>query len=290
MSISIKNLTYIYNPGTAFEKKALNNISLEIENGEFIGLIGQTGSGKSTLIQHLNALIAPTEGEIFFNGENIHADKAGLKSIRTKIGLVFQYPEHQLFEATVYKDCAFGPSNMGLTEEEIDIRVKKALETVGIGSELYEKSPFELSGGQKRRLAIAGVLAMEPEVLILDEPTAGLDPKGRDDILFEIQKMHRQLGLTIILVSHNMEDIASLTDRIIVMHNGSVVRTGTACEIFSDTDLLENIGLAAPKLTQLFNELSKRGVAVPRNIFTVEDAVSHLKNLLLNKHKTQENP
>ena len=218
MSIKINHLTHIYGEGTAFEKKALDDINLEIEDGEFIGLIGHTGSGKSTLIQHLNALLVPTSGEVLLNGENIYADKSKLKSIRQRVGLVFQYPEHQLFEMTVYKDVAYGPGNLGLSQEEIDKRVRSAFETVGLGEDVYDKSPFELSGGQKRRAAIAGVLAMEPEVLILDEPTAGLDPRGRDEILDAVKKMHDMRKITVILVSHSMEDVAKLVDRIVVLY------------------------------------------------------------------------
>ena len=208
MSIKINHLTYIYNMGTIFEKKALDDVTIEIQKGEFVGLIGHTGSGKSTLIQHLNGTISPTMGEILLDGENIHKDKTKLKQVRQRIGLAFQYPEHQLFEMTVYKDVAFGPNNMKLSEEEVDKRVKEALQTVGLPETVYEKSPFELSGGQKRRVAIAGVLAMNPEVLILDEPTAGLDPKGRDEILYAIKQLHKQRGITVVLVSHSMIDVA----------------------------------------------------------------------------------
>ena len=208
MSIKINHLKHVYNAGTIFEKTALYDINITIQTGEFIGLIGHTGSGKSTLIQHLNGTISPTEGEILLDDENIHKDKAKLREVRQRIGLAFQYPEHQLFEMTVYKDVAFGPSNMKLSEQEIDKRVREALQTVGLSENVYEKSPFELSGGQKRRVAIAGVLAMNPEVLILDEPTAGLDPKGRDEILYAIKKLHEKRGITIILVSHSMEDVA----------------------------------------------------------------------------------
>ncbi len=276
MSIKINHLTYIYNEGTAFEKKALDDINLEIQTGEFIGLIGHTGSGKSTLIQHLNALIAPVSGEILLDGENIHADKSKLKTVRQRVGLVFQYPEHQLFEMTVYKDVAYGPGNLGLSAEEIDVRVKEALQTVGLKEEVYEKSPFELSGGQKRRVAIAGVLAMKPEVLVLDEPTAGLDPRGRDEILDAIKKMHKTLGITVILVSHSMEDVAKLVDRIIVMYRGKVALTGTPKEVFSHGNELEQIGLAAPQISYVFARLREKGYDVPTDVYTVEEATKIL--------------
>lgn len=280
MSIKIENLTHIYNPGTTFEKVAVDNISFEIKKGEFVGLIGHTGSGKSTLIQHFNALLKPTSGKIFFNGEDINADKAKLKIFRQKIGLVFQYPEHQLFETTVFADVSFGPKNMGLSDEEIGKRVREALTVVGIGEELYEASPFELSGGQKRRAAIAGVLAMQPEVLVLDEPTAGLDPKGRDEILNEIEKMHKLLGITVILVSHSMEDIAKYVDRIIVMHKGKIKYSGTPKEVFSDADGLMEIGLDVPQISRVFKELRARGIDVNDDVFTVDDAEKALYDLL----------
>ena len=280
MSIKINHLTHIYGKGTPFEKKALDDINLEINDGEFIGLIGHTGSGKSTLTQHLNALLVPTSGEVLLNGENIYADKSKLKSIRQKVGLVFQYPEHQLFEMTVYKDVAYGPGNLGLSEEEIDKRVRAAFDTVGISEDMYEKSPFELSGGQKRRVAIAGVLAMEPQVLILDEPTAGLDPKGRDEILDAIKKMHDMRNLTVILVSHSMEDVAKLVDRIIVMAGGKVALTGTPKEVFSQVDKLEAIGLAAPQISYVFSKLNQKGYDVPKDIYTVADATKALYEFL----------
>ena len=280
MSIKINHLTHIYSEGTAFEKKALDDINLEIKDGRFVGLIGHTGSGKSTLIQHLNALIKPTSGEILLNGEDINADKSKLRSVRQRVGLVFQYPEHQLFEMTVYKDVAYGPSNMGLSKEEIDRRVKKSLEIVGIGEEIYNKSPFELSGGQKRRVAIAGVLAMEPEVLVLDEPTAGLDPKGRDDILDAIKAMHRSLGITVILVSHSMEDVARYVDEIVVMHKGKVAYHGSPAQVFCKVDALENIGLAAPQISYVFNKLMEKGLPVPCGVYTTDEATKVLYDLL----------
>ena len=280
MSIKINHLTQIYGQGTAFEKKALDDINLEIQDGEFIGLIGHTGSGKSTLIQHLNALLVPTSGEVLLNGENIYADKSKLKSIRQRVGLVFQYPEHQLFEMTVYKDVAYGPGNLGLSQEEIDKRVRSAFETVGLGEDIYDKSPFELSGGQKRRAAIAGVLAMEPEVLILDEPTAGLDPKGRDEILDAVKKMHDMRKITVILVSHSMEDVAKLVDRIIVLSKGKTAIVGTPKEVFSQREKLESIGLAAPQISYVFSELYQKGYDVPTDLYTVSDATDVLYKFL----------
>ncbi|MEA5084437.1 MAG: energy-coupling factor transporter ATPase [Lachnospiraceae bacterium] len=280
MSIKINNLTHIYNEGTAMAKTAIDDINLEINDGEFIGLIGHTGSGKSTLIQHLNALIKPSRGEILLNGVDINAEKSKLKSIRQRVGLVFQYPEHQLFEMTVYKDVCYGPTNLGLSEAEIDQRAKKALETVGIGEEIYEKSPFELSGGQKRRVAIAGILAMQPEVLILDEPTAGLDPKGRDEILNAIKEMHNRLGIIVILVSHSMEDVARLVDRIIVMHQGKIAAIGTPKEVFGQAQMLENIGLAAPQVSYVMMGLKEKGFHVPQDVYTIDEATEVLYSLL----------
>ena len=233
MIMKIENLNYIYNPNTPFEKKALDNINLEINQGEFIGLIGHTGSGKSTLVQHLNRLLKPTSGKIIIDGVDITNKEANLKEIRQKVGLVFQYPEHQLFEETIYKDIAFGPKNLGLNEEQVRERVKEAMELVGLDyEELKDRSPFELSGGQKRRVAIAGVLAMKPKILVLDEPTAGLDPRGRDEILGEIQQLYEKENMTIILVSHSMEDIAKLVNRILVMHRGKVVIDGKTRDVF----------------------------------------------------------
>lgn len=280
MSIEIKKLNYIYGKGTPFEKHALKDISLEIENGQFIGLIGHTGSGKSTLIQHINRLIKPTSGEIYIDNTNINDEKTNIKEIRQKVGLVFQYPEHQLFEMTIYKDVAFGPTNMGLTKNEIQKRVEKAIEIVGLDEDIYECSPFELSGGQKRRVAIAGVLAMEPKILILDEPTAGLDPRGRDSILDEIEKLHKRLGITVILVSHSMEEIARYVDRIIVMDKGSIKLDGTSKEIFKQIDKLEQMGLAAPKVTYLMKALREKGFIVSDEVTTVEEAYREISNIL----------
>lgn len=278
--IEVKNLTYVYNPDTSFCKMALDHVNINIKKGEFLGLIGHTGSGKSTLIQHLNAIISPESGEILLNGKNIYEDRTKLKSVRQKVGLVFQYPEHQLFEMTVYKDVAFGPMNLGFSQIEIEKRVKKALGTVGIGEEIYEKSPFELSGGQKRRVAIAGVLAMSPEVLILDEPTAGLDPRGRDEILNAVKEMHRELGITVVLVSHSMEDVARLADRIIVMHKSKVALAGTPREIFAKGNELEKMGLASPQISYVFDKLNQIGYQMPKDIYTTARAADVLYKLL----------
>ena len=273
MSIKIENLTYIYNPKSPFETKALDNINLEIKDGEFIGLIGHTGSGKSTLTQHLNGLIKPTSGKISINDLVITNDSVKLVEVRKRVGLVFQYPEHQLFEETVFKDIAFGPINLGLKEEEIEIRVKEAMDLVKLPYEAFkDRSPFELSGGQKRRVAIAGVLAMRPEVLILDEPTAGLDPRSRDEILEQIKQLHEKYNSIIILVSHSMEDIAKLVDKIIVMHRGKVALTGEPREIFKQSDVLESIGLGIPQITDLVNRLKDLGIYLREDIFTVEEA------------------
>ena len=274
--LQLKNLTHTYNPGSDFAKTALDNVSLTIAKGEMAAIIGHTGSGKSTLIQHLNALLKPTSGQFLLNGEDIHTDKSKLKSIRQRVGLVFQYPEHQLFEPTVYKDVSFGPIKMDLTKEEVDRRVRSALSIVGIDESLYEKSPFELSGGQKRRVAIAGILAMRPEVLVLDEPTAGLDPAGKDEILSQIKQMHKQLGITVILVSHSMEDVARLSDRIYVMNKSKLLCEGTPAEVFSQYELLKSTGLDVPQVTQLFLELHKKDPAAPTGIFSIEDAVQIL--------------
>lgn len=269
--LEVKNLTHIYGEETAFERVALKNVSLTINRGEFIGLIGHTGSGKSTLIQHLNALVKGNEGGVYFKGMDINADKSKLKEIRQKIGLVFQYPEHQIFESTIYDEVAFGPKNCGLEGEELDKRIREALAFVGMGEEFYKKSPFDLSGGQKRRVAIASILAMKPEVLVLDEPMAGLDPYGRDEILGNIKKMHHELGITIILVSHSMEDIANIADRIIVMNKGSVAMFDTVDNVFARADELTDMGLNAPQMTLLFTRLKKLGLDVPANIYNVKE-------------------
>jgi energy-coupling factor transport system ATP-binding protein len=281
MSIKIENLNFKYMVGTPFEKKALDDISLEIENGEFVGLIGHTGSGKSTLIQHMNGLLKPSSGNIYVDGVCITEKGANLKKIRQDIGLVFQYPEHQLFEETVYQDIAFGPLNLGLSEAEVKNRARRALNIVGMDFDEYKDvSPFDLSGGQKRRVAIAGVLAMEPKILILDEPTAGLDPRGRDDILGKINALHKEYKMTIILVSHSMEDVAKLVDRLIVMYKGKSILEGKPREIFMQIETLEKIGLGVPQVTYLLRALKKKGFEVREDIITVEEARKELLRLL----------
>ena len=276
MSIKIKNLTHIYNEGMPFEKIALQDINIEIQTGEFVGIIGHTGSGKSTLIQMFNGLLKPTKGDVLVNDENIHEEKANKKEIRQKVGLVFQYPEYQLFEMTVKDDVAFGPKNLGLTEEEVTARVKYALDAVGLDESYYEKSPFELSGGQKRRVAIAGVLAMNPETLILDEPTAGLDPKGRNELFEQLQKMHRELGLTIILISHSMEDVARYVEKLFVLYKGKIAYQGTPREVFANGKKLEEIGLAMPQIRYVMEALKAKGMPVTEDVLTVEEAANML--------------
>ncbi len=284
MIIELKDVDYIYNPGTPFEKKALDKINLQVEEGEFIGLIGHTGSGKSTLVQHLNGLMKPTSGTIIIDGKDLSSKETKMKSVRQKVGLVFQYPEHQLFEETIYKDIAFGPRNLGLSEDEVDKRVRDAMELVGLEfEELKERSPFELSGGQKRRVAIAGVIAMKPKVLILDEPTAGLDPKGRDDILDEIRKIYDKESITIILVSHSMEDIARLVNRIFVMHKGKIALDGPTREVFSKTDELEEMGLGIPQITKFMKAFKGRGNNVKDDVLTIEEAKEEILNFLRSK-------
>lgn len=276
MSIKIEGLNYIYSPDTAYEIKALNDINITIGDGEFIGIIGHTGSGKSTLVQHLNGLIRATSGAIYYNGKNIYDDGFSMKELRSRVGLVFQYPEYQLFEVDVFSDVCFGPKNQGLPKEEIEARANKALRAVEINEKFYKNSPFELSGGQKRRVAIAGVLAMQPEVLILDEPTAGLDPKGREDILGLIARLHEEQGLTVIVVSHSMEDMAKYAKRLIVMNQGSVQYDGTPKEVFLHYRELEKIGLSAPKVTYIMHELDRRGFAVDVTATTIEEAKSSI--------------
>ena len=272
MAIKAVDLNFVYSGGTAFEQHALFDVNFEIQDGEFVGLIGHTGSGKSTLTQHLNGLLKASSGALYFNGENIYEPGYDMKKLRSKVGLVFQYPEHQLFEIDVLTDVCFGPKNLGLSQEEAEKRAKEALALVGLDESYYKQSPFELSGGQKRRVAIAGVLAMEPEVLILDEPTAGLDPRGRDEILDVIKGLHDQRGMTIILVSHSMEDVARYAGRLIVMNRGSKVFDGTPKEVFRHYKELEAIGLAAPQITYLVHDLREQGVELDPDITTIEEA------------------
>lgn len=272
MQIVFDHVNYIYSGGTSHERHALKDINLSIDKGEFIGLIGHTGSGKSTLVQHMNGLVKATSGHIYFNGEDIYGRDYSLKKLRSKVGLVFQYPEHQLFETTVFKDVIFGPNNLGLDKLEAELRAYNALKVVGIGEDLLDASPFELSGGQKRRVAIAGVLAMHPEVLILDEPTAGLDPKGRDDILEQIDKLHKVSGITIILVTHSMEDIANYADKLLVMNHGELVMNQPTKEVFSRYKELEQMDLAAPQVTYLMNILKEKGINVETDVTTVAEA------------------
>ena len=272
MQIIFENVNYVYSSGTNFEKHALKDINLKIDKGEFIGIIGHTGSGKSTLIQHMNGLIKATSGKIYFNGDDIYDKNFDMRTLRSKVGLVFQYPEHQLFETTVYKDVSFGPKNLGLEKTEVDLRTCEALRMVGIGEDLFEASPFELSGGQKRRVAIAGILAMKPEVLILDEPTAGLDPRGRDEILNQVAKLHQEKKITVILVTHSMEDVAKYVDRILVMNDGRLVMDQEKIKIFSRYKELESIHLAAPQVTYVMNALKENGFPVNTEVTTVEEA------------------
>ena len=270
--MKLENVSFTYSPNTAYEIHALKNVNLDIRDGEFIGLIGHTGSGKSTLVQHFNGLMKATSGAIYYNGENIYAEGYSMKQLRGKVGLVFQYPEHQLFEVDVLTDVCFGPKNQGLPKDEVEKRAKKALQMVGLKEKYYKQSPFELSGGQKRRVAIAGVLAMEPEVLILDEPTAGLDPKGRDEILDQLKRIHEERHITIILVSHSMEDVAKYVGRIIVMNQGEVMYDGTPKEVFSHYKELESVGLAAPQVTYIMNALAEKGFPVSTDATTIEEA------------------
>ena len=272
IAIKIEHLNYVYSPGTAYEKHALKDICLEIPHGEFVGIIGHTGSGKSTLIQHLNGLVKATDGALYYNGENIYQNGYDMRALRNQVGLVFQYPEYQLFEIDVLTDVCFGPKNQGLSKEECEKRALEALKLVGLKEKYYKSSPFELSGGQKRRVAIAGVLAMRPKVLVLDEPTAGLDPKGRDDILDQIVALHKMRGITIILVSHSMEDIAKYVERLIVMNHGEMVFDDTPKNVFSHYKELEGMGLAAPQITYIMHALSENGLNVDTTATTVEEA------------------
>lgn len=276
MAIKIENLDYVYMQGSPFEKKALDNVNIEIKDGEFVGLIGHTGSGKSTLVQHLNGLLKPHSGSVVINGHETTTKGEELKKLRCDVGLVFQYPEHQLFEETVYKDIAYGPTNLGLSKEEIDERVRDAARCVGLASDMLDKSPFDLSGGQKRRVAIAGVISMKPSVLVLDEPTAGLDPAGREEILSQIKSIYNEGNMTVILVSHSMEDVARLVNRLIVMNEGKVFADGTVDEVFSHGKELQNIGLNVPQVSVLIDELIARGLDINPDIYTVEAAKREL--------------
>ena len=279
--IKAENVNYIYQHGMPFERQALYDVNIEIEDGSLVALIGHTGSGKSTLIQHFNALVKPTSGKIIINGIDVTAPKADLRLVRKTVGLVFQYPEHQLFEETVYKDIAFGPKNMGFSDEEIDKRVRESAALVGLKEKHLTRSPFDLSGGQKRRVAIAGVLAMNPKVLILDEPTAGLDPKGRDEILATIKKLHEEnKEMIIIFVSHSMEDVAKTAERVIVMNGGHVEMQGTVAEVFAQAEHLQKIGLNVPQVTLLTDKLRLAGYDLPEHIYTVKYAADAIKKLI----------
>ena len=280
MAIEIKHLNHIYGQGTIFEQYALKDVNLTIHDGEFIGLIGHTGSGKSTLTQHLNGLLKATSGGILYNGESIYKEGYSMKELRSRVGLVFQYPEHQLFEVDVLSDVCFGPKNQGLSKEECEKRAREALKLVGLKEKYYDASPFELSGGQKRRVAIAGVLAMEPQVLILDEPTAGLDPKGRDEILDQIAYLHKKRNLTVILVSHSMDDIAKYADRIIVMNQGEVMYNDVPKKVFAHYKELEQVGLAAPQVTYIMHELKAHGLNVNTEATTIEEAADSIMEVM----------
>lgn len=276
MSIKLEHVNYIYGADTAYERHALKDVSFEIPQGQFVGVIGHTGSGKSTLIQHLNGLLSASSGAIYYNGENIYAEGYDKKALRSQVGLVFQYPEHQLFEISVLKDVCFGPHNQGLSDEECEKRAREALQLVGLKEKYYQSSPFELSGGQKRRVAIAGVIAMNPKVLVLDEPTAGLDPKGRDDILDQIAYLHKETGMTVVLVSHSMEDIAKYVDRIIVMNDGQVMFDDEPKQVFAHYQELESVGLAAPQVTYLMHDLREKGMPVSVNATTIDEAADEI--------------
>lgn len=279
MSIELKNVTYTYSPGTSYQIHALKDINLEIPDGQFIGVIGHTGSGKSTLIQHFNALIQPTSGTVSYNGEDVWAEKYDRRKLRSEVGLVFQYPEHQLFESDVLSDVCFGPMNQGMTREQAEEEARKALHHVGFKEENFDKSPFELSGGQKKRVAIAGVLAMNPKILILDEPTAGLDPKGRDELFDLIRELHENMKMTVLLVSHSMEDVANYVERIIVLNHGSLMLDGTPAEVFSHVEELEQVSLAVPQVTYLMKDLKKAGMDVNTSVTTIEEAKKEIMKL-----------
>ena len=283
MSIKLDNVNYVYGEGSGFVKHALKDVSLTINQNEFIGLIGHTGSGKSTLTQILNGLLKATSGHVYYDGDDIYDEKYDIRTLRTKVGLVFQYPEHQLFESTVFKDVCFGPKNQGLEKEECEHRATEALEMVGLDKELYDNSPFELSGGQKRRAAIAGVLAMRPEVLILDEPTAGLDPRGRDEILDMVSELQKKTGNTVILVSHSMDDVARYVDRILVMNRGSLMYDDKPKAVFANYKELEKVGLSAPQITYIMNGLREHGLPVDTTVTTLEEGYENLLSVLKRK-------
>ena len=283
--LELKKLGFVYGQGTPFEKRAVDNVSLKINKGELVGIIGHTGSGKSTLVQMLNGLIKPTEGEVILDGKSIWAEPKKIRSVRFKVGMVFQYPEYQLFEETVYKDIAFGAINKGLSGDELDRAVRSAAEFTSLKPELLDKSPFDLSGGEKRRAAIAGVIAMQPEILILDEPTAGLDPMGREILLSQIVRYHKEMGNTVLLVSHSMEDIARVADRVIVMNNSKLMMFDTTKEVFARGDELENYGLKVPQITRIMQSLKQRGYDIPDGILTVDEALETLSALLKKEGK-----
>lgn len=283
MGIRLENVCYTYGSDTTSEIKALNNVNLEINKGEFVAIIGHTGSGKSTLIQHFNGLERPKSGNVFYNNENIYENNYDLRKLRCKVGLVFQYPEHQLFEETVLKDVCFGPMNMGMSREEAEKKAKLVLEQVGINEKCYNKSPFELSGGQKRRVAIAGVLAMNPEIIVLDEPTAGLDPKGRDKILNRIKELHDNTGIGVVLVSHSMEDVANYAQRLIVINNGKIKYDGMPKDVFKHYKELEKMGLKAPQITYIMHKLKEKGLDVDKNVITIEEARENIMQCLNRK-------
>lgn len=280
MSIALEHVNYVYSPGTAYEKQALKDVSLEIPQGQFVGIIGHTGSGKSTLIQHLNGLTRATSGRILYEGRNIYEEGYDMRWLCSQVGLVFQYPEHQLFEVDVLSDVCFGPKNQGLSQKECEARAKEALDLVGFPDKYYKQSPFELSGGQKRRVAIAGVLAMRPKVVVLDEPTAGLDPKGRDEILDQVERLHKETGMTVILVSHSMEDVARYVERIIVMNRGEKMLDGTPREVFRHYKELEKVGLAAPQVTYVMHDLKERGFDLSPDATTIEEAADEIMRSL----------
>ena len=283
MSIILDKVNFVYSEETAYQIQALKDVNLEIKDGQFIGIIGHTGSGKSTLIQHLNGLMKATSGTIYFHGQDIYEEDFDLRELRNRVGLVFQYPEHQLFETTIFDDVCFGPKNQGLSKEECEKQAREALELVGFPEKYYKQSPFELSGGQKRRVAIAGILAMHPKVLVLDEPTAGLDPKGRDEILDQVKLLHEKTGMTVILVSHSMEDVAKYVERLIVMNDGEKMFDGTPEEVFRHYKELEAVGLAAPQVTYVMHDLKEKGLPVKVNVTTVEEAADEIMQALEKK-------